>query len=329
MHLPSSAHRPLILVADIGATTSRFALVGSNGRPEKVLLVSNDSMSCAESAIAHYLERAGVSPGGAVLAVAGPIDGESIALTNREWRFELCDLRARFGFSFVRALNDFEAVAWALARLAPSDVMPLRGTRDAHAMSSEGTRVVFGPGTGLGVAALVPSWDGWMAVASEGGHISFGPASPDEESIFARLREQNGLVSAETILSGPGLERLHHALHPDFEALPAELVVSRAKRGDRVAAATVALFVKLLGRFAGDLALMFKATGGVYVAGGVAQRMHHLIDEQIFRAAFEAHPPYQDLLASIPTALVTLDEPGLLGCAVLAERVALQAPASV
>ena len=245
MYLTDSARRPHILIADIGATTSRFALVGERGRPERTLIVSNDAVTCAEAAIEHYLSRADVKPAGAVLAVAGPIDGETIALTNRQWCFKLCDLRSRFGFSFVRALNDFEAVAWSLARLDAGDVMPLLGATQAHAMSGEGTRVVFGPGTGLGVSALVPSWEGWTAVPSEGGHVCFGPAAADEEPVFTRLRAEHGAVSAETILSGPGLERLHRALHPDHEALPAELVVSRARRGDRVAAATVGLFVKL------------------------------------------------------------------------------------
>jgi glucokinase len=323
MYLTSGEARSPIVIGDIGATTSRFAIVGARGRPERVLIFSNDSLTGVEAAIAHYLERAEVKPAGAVLAVAGPIDGDAIALTNRPWHFRLSDLRTRFGFSFVRALNDFEAVAWALARLGPGDAMMLRGSGESGSLSSEGTRVVFGPGSGLGVSALVPSWEGWTAVASEGGHVSFGPAAEDEEEIFRRLHAAHGPVSAETILAGPGLERLHRALHPDLEPLLAELIVSRARRGDRAAAATAALFVRLLGRFAGDLALTFKAIGGVYVAGGVAQRMHHLIDGAIFRAAFEAHPPHQALLAGIPTALITCDEPGLLGCAVLAERVAL------
>jgi glucokinase len=328
MHPTGNTLRSPILVADIGATTSRFAVVGPQGRPERVLLFSNDSLSCAESAIQHYLDRAGVTPAGAVLAIAGPIDGDAIALTNRQWRFKLSGLRAQFGFSFVWALNDFEAVAWSLARLRAGDIMALQPADRSGGLSGEGTRVVFGPGTGLGVAALVPSRDGWTAVASEGGHVAFGPASADEEPVFARLRAAHGPISAETILSGPGIERLYRALNPDYEPLAAELIVGRAHRGDRIASETVSLFVRLLGRFAGDLALMFKATGGVYVAGGVAQRLHHLIDVNVFRAAFEQHPPYQELLAGIPTALVTLDEPGPLGCAVLAERVALQPPDS-
>jgi glucokinase len=110
-------------------------------------------------------------------------------------------------------------------------------------------------------------------------------------------------------------------MHPTQEALPAEHIVGRALSGEVKARATASFFVKVLARFAGDLALMFKATGGVYIGGGVAQRMRSLLDERLFRQAFESHPPYEDLLARIPTVLVTLDEPGLLGCAVIAQRI--------
>jgi glucokinase len=186
--------------------------------------------------------------------------------------------------------------------------------------AQQGTRVVFGPGTGLGVAALVPTEHGWCAVATEGGHVAFGAASNEEEPIFARLRSECGAVSAESVLSGPGLERLHRALHGGREKSTTEAIVKYAKDGDEAEAATVSLFVKLLGRFAGDLALMFKAFGGVYVAGGVAQRIGPTLDAHVFRSAFEAHPPYQKLLRPIPTTLITLEEPGLLGCAVVAEN---------
>jgi glucokinase len=327
MYLAASELRPCVLIADIGATTSRLAVLGANGRPARVLIVSNEAVAGVEAAIARYLEHVGLKPEGAVLAIAGPIDGDTIALTNRPWRFSLATLRARFGFSQVQAVNDFEAVAWALTRLGPDDVWPLRNATGADAAVEGGTKVVFGPGSGLGVAALVRGAQGWTAVASEGGHVSFGPAAPDEEAVFERLREVDGPVSAETVLCGPGLERLHCALHPQHPALTAATIVTGAAAGDERARATVSLFVKLLGRFAGDLALMFKATGGIFMAGGVAQRLQHLYDARVFRTAFEAHPPYEALLATIPTVLVTLEEPGLLGCAVIAERFA-RAPAT-
>jgi glucokinase len=185
---------------------------------------------------------------------------------------------------------------------------------------AKGARVVFGPGTGLGIAAVVPCGESWHVVASEGGHASFGPAEKDEEAVFARLRAEHGDVSAETILSGPGLERLHRALHEAGEFLSADVIAACAQRNEPAACETLSMFVRLLGRFAGDLALMFKATGGVWLAGGVAQRLAQSLSADAFRNAFEHHPPYQHLLHAIPTALITYEQPGLLGCAVVAEQ---------
>jgi glucokinase len=304
-----------VLIADIGATNSRFAFVGADGRPDRIISFAGDGVESAEAAIARYLQLMRIKPSAAVLAVAAPVDGDAIAMTNRDWRFRLSDLAKRFRLSHIRAVNDFEAAAWSLLRLAPADMRPLGPAKESH----PGTKVVFGPGTGLGVAALVHTEHGWCAVATEGGHAAFGPASNEEEPIFARLRAECGAVSAECVLSGPGLERLHRAVHGPKKRLTTEAIVKYAKEGEEAESETVALFARLLGRFAGDLALMFKALGGVYVAGGVAQRIGASLDAHAFRAAFEAHPPYEKLLRPIPTTLITMEQPGLLGCAVLAQ----------
>jgi glucokinase len=256
----------------------------------------------------------------AVLAVAGPITGRDIALTNRNWRFNLDELADRFGLSRIHAINDFEAQAWALAQLREGDYRHIGDSAHASSVitaSLPGVKVVLGPGTGLGVAALVPVGNRWQAIPTEGGHVSFGAANKDEEPIFARLRE-GGPVSAEMVVSGMGLPRLHGALNPGTAPLTAEAIVTQAKTGEVAAAATVKLFVRLLGRFAGDVALTFKALGGVYIAGGVTGKLGTLFDEEIFRSAFETHPPYGELLKTLPTYLITVAHPGLIGCAALA-----------
>lgn len=312
-----------ILLADIGGTNSRFAFAGADWRPERVVAVANDTVPGLDAAIALYLEKSGVKPRAAVLAVAGPVDGEEIALTNRDWRIRPRDLSKRFGVARIHAVNDFEALAWALPCLRREDWRRLGG---ASAVDVSGTKAVLGPGTGLGVAALVPAAGGgdWHALASEGGHVSFGSAARDEEAVFMRLREECGTVSAETALSGPGLARLHTALHPGTLKLKPEMIVTQARAGNRAARETVAMFVRLLGRFAGDVVLAFKADGGVYLAGGVAFSLGELLDEQIFRRAFETHPPYERWLAAIPAALITYEDPGLLGCAALARNIFAQ-----
>jgi len=308
--------KPSVLLADIGGTNSRFALAGADGRPERTMIIENDTVANLEGAIACYIDETGARPSAAVLAVAAPLDGEEVVLTNRAWRFRPGELARRFGFAKLRLVNDFEAIAWALTRLTAADARPLGPTPAAR----PGVKAVLGPGTGLGVAALVPVNGRWQVLASEGGHASFGPQSLEEMEIFAALLHECGSVSAETILSGPGLPRLLRAVDPGSQAETPEAVVANALKGDAAALATVQLFVQLLGRFAGGLALTFKAVGGVYIAGGVASRLGSLLDPEMFRAGFDAHPPYETLLASIPIWLMSRSEPGLLGCAVLADE---------
>jgi glucokinase len=302
------------LVADIGGSKSRFALVSAEGWPEAIRVIENDTVVDLETAVTRYLKETAARPQAATFAIAGPIQGEEIALTNRAWRFRRAQFAERFGFSQLHIVNDFEAVAWALPHLTAAHTRPL----GRCALRGEGVKLVLGPGTGLGVAALIAADGRWHVVASEGGHASFGAQEEDEADVFARLREQCGAVSAETVLSGPGLLRLARALDPESAYREPERVVADAHAGNAKARTLTRLFTRLLGRFAGDLALTFKALGGVYVTGGVASGLGPLLDEPPFRAAFEAHPRYQTLLKSIPTLLVTCEQPGLVGCAALA-----------
>jgi glucokinase len=321
LYLSGGANLTLTLLGDIGGTNSRFALNGPSGRPERVLIIENDSVDSLESAIAHYLERTQVKPDAAVLAVAAPLDGrKDIHLTNRDWRFRRQDLADRFGFARLRLVNDFEAIGWSLSRISTDDARVLGN----HIAPGEGVKAALGPGTGLGVAALVAAEGRLFVVSSEGGHISFGPRHEDEVEIFMRLMRNHGMISAEAVLSGPGLVRLAHAVDPGRHYEAPEAVVKAALAGEATAKATVQLFVRLLGRFAGDIALVFKAFAGVYIAGGVASRFGPLLDEWAFRVAFEAHPPHDGLLKAIPTFLMTRSQPGLLGCAVLADAESME-----
>jgi glucokinase len=307
-----------ILLADIGGSKSRFALAGPAGRPERTLVIENDTVADLAAAVARFLERTGARPDAAVFAVAGPIDGEEVALTNRAWRFRRREFAERFGWSQLEVVNDFEAIAWALPHLGAADTRVL-----GHPVAPRhGVKLVLGPGTGLGVAALLPADGRWHVVASEGGHASFGAHAADEVELFERLREHRGAVSAESVLSGPGLVRLARALDPQLGCHASETILARALAGEPAAQGAAGTFVRLLGRFAGGLALTFKAVGGVYITGGVAGGLGPLLDDPQFRAAFEAHPPYQSLLATIPTLLVTCEQPGLVGCAALAQTIA-------
>jgi glucokinase len=311
-----------ILLADIGGTHSRFALAGATGRPERVVVITNDMFADLEAAVAQYINDTGASLYAAMLAVAGPIEGEEVALTNRSWRFRRAEFAKRFALSKLRVVNDFEAIAWALPNLGSADTRPLGD----GAAPRDASKVVLGPGTGLGVAALLRADGRWQVVASEGGHASFGPQAEDETEVFARVRREcGGVVTAEAVLSGPGLLRLARALDPNGNYHDSEAIVAHALAGEPRALAAARLFVRLLGRFAGGLALTFKAFGGVYVAGGVGRGLGPLLDEPPFRDAFEMHPPHEKLLKAIPTLLITYEEPGLLGCATLAKEFAVTA----
>ena len=302
-----------ILLADIGGSKSRFALAGSSGITSPVV-VDNDTFAGFEGAIAHFLDGSAVRPERATLAIAGPVDGEEIMLTNRPWRARRSRLMERFGFADIRILNDFEALAWALPKLAGADLRPLGKATTVQ----QGVQLVIGPGTGLGVAALLPANGRPYVLASEGGHGMFGPQAADEFALFAWIAGECGSVCAETILSGRGLMRLQRALAPALAHETPEALVARALAGEPSAQATARLFLRLLGRFAGSMALTFKALGGVYIAGGIARALAPLFDEPHFRNAFEAHPPYEAMLAEVPTWLITCPEPGLIGCAVVA-----------
>ncbi len=269
------AAKPAVLLADIGGTNSRFALAGADGRPAHTLIIENDSVAESRRRRSRVISPRPVRARARRCSRSqAPLEGEEVALTNRAWRFRPGELARRFGFAKLRLVNDFEAIAWALTRLTAADAHPLGPPLPAR----PGVRAVLGPGTGLGVAALVPVDGRWHVLASEGGHASFGPQTLDELEIFAALLHEHGSISAETILSGPGLPRLLRAVDPRSQVLTPEAVVAAALAGDAAALVTVQLFVQLLGRFAGGLALTFKAVGGVYIAGGVASRLGKLLD---------------------------------------------------
>jgi glucokinase len=305
-----------ILLADVGGSTTRLALAAPGGRPDRIIRFENDDISGVEEAIESYLGGMDARPRAAVLAIAGPTDGEELRLTNRPWRVHRGELARRFGLTRVDVINDFQAVAWSLPGLRPDELSALGGVTAI----GPGPKVALGPGTGLGVAALVPHGNDWIAVATEAGHMSFGAAHEDEVEIFRAIGGGTLAVSAEMAVSGRGLERLYHAMHPRLPMQPARGVVAAAHAGDAAAIAVVEMFVRLFGRFAGDVALAFNARGGIYLAGGVARRFGPLFDSAVFRKAFEAHPPHEQMLARIPTFLVTYTEPGLIGCAAFAAR---------
>ncbi|MEQ8815792.1 MAG: glucokinase [Thalassobaculum sp.] len=309
------------LLADVGGTHTRLALSDGVGRYRAVEVVHTGDFDSAEQAIADYLSQAtgGERPGRAMLAVAGPVVGNRVRLTNADWDIDGNELARAFGFRSARLVNDFVAVARSLPLLGDDARAPLGD----WAPEPRGAMVALGPGTGLGVAGLVPVGDdGWLPVAGEGGHVTLPVMTDAESAVLAVLRRRVDHVSAERVLSGIGLPALDAAIavvegeppRPDRES---EVVLAAARDGEARALRAVGMFVDLLATVAGDLALTFGATGGVYLAGGMPHYLGDLFDHGRFRARFEAKGRSSRYVRRIPTAIVTHPQPGLLGLSAL------------
>jgi glucokinase len=272
------------------------------------------------AAIAHYLAlvRPARKPDVAAVAVAAPVLGDAVALTNSSWSFSAAAVARAAGLTRLHVLNDFEALAWALTTFGRDDLHKIgRGRPIAQAPSA-----VFGPGTGLGVSCLVPGpADEPVVLASEGGHASLAAGTAREAAMIAVLRDRFSHVSAERVLSGPGLANIYTALAElDSTARSAPMkpgAIAHAARdgSDPRAREAVALFSALAGQFAGDLALTFGARGGVYVAGGVIPRLEDAFDAHLFRLRFEAKGRFESWLRRVPTWLITHPRPAMPGLA--------------
>jgi glucokinase len=312
---------PAALVGDVGGTNCRFALASrSPGAPWSVSEVRSyhcDDFPTFEDAATTYLRQAGAPISGAAIAVAGPVEDGAVAMTNRAWRITERDLASALGVGQCRVMNDFEALAYALPALSADQVRTLgpslRGAPRA-------TLAALGAGTGLGVAAYVRGPAGEAVLASEGGHAAFAPQDDLELEVWRWLaRRLGGRVSIEDVLSGHGLVNLHRALSeiggsaPMFDEPAA--ITNAADRGEDRALDVADLFVRIFGSVAGDLALVFGARGGVFVAGGVSLRLLTGRTEAAFRARFEAKGAFSPYVAAIPTSLITYPQPGILGAA--------------
>lgn len=316
------------LVADIGGTNARFGLVLGEQAP----VTDVAAMACAEhatveAAAQHYLtamaQRHGrpMRPARVALALATAIDGDVVKLTNSAWTVSRTALACTLGAGRVLLLNDFEALAHALPGLATADAAAVRWIGSPR---PDATRpmAVLGPGTGLGVAACLPApGGGHLALASEGGHVTLAPADDFEGELLRALRSLlGGHVSAERVLSGIGLPALYRAVcavrGAAADPLSAEQVTARAlEGGDACCADTVESFCAMLGGFAGNAALTLGARGGVFLAGGIAQKLAPVLAASRFRERFEAKGRFARYLAGIATGLVMAPHAALDGAA--------------
>ncbi|MBX9454952.1 MAG: glucokinase [Rhizobium sp.] len=305
-----------ILVGDIGGTNARFLLLeeGSTAPGEVTIVQTADYKTIDDAIEDAVLSKAFEKPRSAILAVAGPINGDEIPLTNCPWVVRPKNLLADLGFDDVVVINDFEAQALAVATLdGENQIQVGRGAaRFNH------SKVVLGPGTGLGVAGLVHALDAWIPVPGEGGHVDLGPRTARDLEIFPHIEKIEGRVSAEQILCGRGLLGLYHAVckadgvTPSLEQ-PADVSGKGLSGEDKQAAEAISLFVIYLGRVAGDMAVVFNAKGGVYLGGGIPHKILPALQKPAFREAFEDKAPHGEMMSHIPTFVVTHPYAALAG----------------
>ena len=313
-----------VLVGDIGGTNARFALLEKDVREPEVLAheATADYPDVVAAIRAALAKAGGRRPRSALLAVAARVSGPKVTLTNAHWTIEGAAIGPALGLDLVTVVNDYVPVAAALSHLDGEQLHRI----GPPATAEPGARVVLGPGTGFGAAALVPYEDVLAIVSTEAGHTELGPVSEEEMRLWPLLETAGGRHTVESLLSGPGMTRLYAGLarlrhgkgaadHP----APQDVTAHGLSGEDPIAQETLSLFAKLLGRFAGDCALTYLATGGVYVGSGIAPRILSALEEGGFRAAFEDKAPFAEQLRTIPTAVITTKDPALIGLAALAQ----------
>lgn len=313
------------LLADVGGTHARFGWVDApGGRIDWIRQYRCSDHASLESIVAFYLaDQRRPAPRAAAIGIATTVDADRVTMTNLPWSFSIEAMRERFALDRLVVLNDFAALALAT---------PLLGA-DAFRRIGDGAArggapiAVLGPGTGLGVAGLLRGPRGaWLPVVGEGGHATLCAVDAVEEELLAILRRRWPHVSAERVLSGPGLVNLHRALAErtgdTVEALgPADIVTRALDRNDPHCVETVERFLGFLGSFAGNLALTLGAQGGVYIGGGIVPRLGERFASSPFRSRFEQKGRFASYLAQVPTYVITAEYPAFLGVsAVLAEK---------
>lgn len=313
-----------LVAIDIGGTHARFAL--AQIRPDNAIaledvqtLHSHDFPSLEAAWREFEARTGGTLPSAIAIAVAATVTGEEIRLTNNPWIIRRSELRRTLGAQRVTVVNDFAAVAHAVARLDEAHFQHLAGPD--HPLGNKGTISVIGPGTGLGVAHLWRAESGdYRVQATEGGHIDFAPLDSKEDAILAHLRTKYSRVSVERVVSGPAIVDVYETLAQleggSSAGLDDVTIWSRGLSGeDRLAAAAIDRFCLSLGSVAGDIALAQGGFAGVVIAGGLGYRLRDTLPKSGFAERFCAKGRFAPLLASIPVRLVIHPEPGLLGAA--------------
>ena len=306
------------LLADVGGTNARLAWQEGAGAPiEHIRVLPVADHASLQAAMHVYLDGLGRQPAEAAIAMANPVTGDLVRMTNHDWSFSQAALREEFGLSALRVLNDFTALALALPHLPPHELRQVGGGEPVAGAAI----ALLGAGTGLGVSGLLPDGaGGWVPIAGEGGHVTLPAATARERLVMDALAARHGHASAERVASGTGLLEtcliLCEADGADASAFTTAAAVTVAALDHRHPQALEALqiFCAVLGSVAGNLALTLGARGGVYIGGGVVPRLGTWFDSSPFRGRFEAKGRFEGYQSNIPVWVITSPQsPALLG----------------
>jgi glucokinase len=303
------------LLADIGATHARFALESAPGALHNVAVLLCDDYPGIVPLLNAYLAQAGAGRiSHAAFALANPISGDLIRMTNRDWQFSTDEVRRTLGLTTLLIVNDFTALAMALPGFKPDDLLQVGGGKP----QSNAVAGVLGPGTGLGVSGVIPTVDGFVTLGSEGGHVNFAPADEREFAILQYAWREWQHVSNERLISGPGMEIIYRALAqrngvqaPARNA--ADIVGCALDQRDPLCLEVLECFAGMLGSAAANLALTLGAFGGIFIGGGIVPRIAQWLATSPFRARFESKGRFSDYLAQIPTYVIMTPNPALHG----------------
>ncbi len=329
--LAAPRHDSPRLLADIGGTNARFSLETGPGRTEHIEVLPCAGNRSLADALTAYLSLPHVASAGAVrhaaIAIATPVVGDIVRMTNHHWEFSIAELGRRMGFDTFVVVNDFSALAMALPYLGDEGKRRIGGGEPIP----DAPLGLIGAGTGLGVSGLIPGYgiDGgparWAALRGEGGHATFAPVDETEVDILRFARRQFAHVSAERLLSGAGIELIHRALSQRYgravEPLAAAQITQRGLSGAcAVCDEALDVFCGVMGAVAGNLALTLGAQGGIYIGGGIVPRLGERFDRSRFRARFEGKGRLAAYLAQIPCYVITAAYPAFGGVAAILAR---------
>ncbi|MBH9551781.1 glucokinase [Inhella gelatinilytica] len=311
------------LLADVGGTFARFALETAPGVLERAVSLrcaDHDDFHAAVRAYLDALPQDVLPPQHAAVAIANPVEGDQVRMTNYHWEFSIEAMRQRLGLDTLVVVNDFTALAMALPRLGGEHRQAV-GQGQAVPNSVVG---LLGSGTGLGVSGLIPSGGGWVALGTEGGHTSFSPRDEREIAILRYAWREHAHVSFERLCSGAGMALIYRAL-ADLHGITApprqapEITQAALEDGDALALETLEVFCALLGTAAGNLAVTLGATGGIYIGGGIVPRLGAYFERSPFRQRFEERGRFSRYVAAIPTYVITAEDATFQGASAILE----------